>query len=149
MNTGNLEPQQAGVIAFQHEANQLRFCVTYKPKNAAWGIPKGFVDPGNTPQEAALTEAREEPGLRGELIGKPIGTYDYEKWGNIYTVAIYLMKVTHQDDHWDEESFRERHWLAFDAARARLQGHPVHELFERAIHLLQDQGDDNDEDVVR
>lgn len=130
------EPQQAAVIAFQHDADELRFCVMRKAKSGAWGIPKGFVDPGDTLPQAALNEAHEEVGLRGRLIGQPIGTYSYDKWGNTYTVAVYLMEVTNQDDHWEEESVRERHWLTPDVAMERLQEHPARQLFERAVELL-------------
>jgi phosphohistidine phosphatase len=130
------EPQQAAVIAFQRDANGIRFCVTRKRKSGAWGIPKGFVDPGQTLPEAALNEAEEEVGLRGRLVGEPIGTYSYDKWGNTFSVAVYLMDVTDQDDHWEEESVRERHWLTPEAAKETLREHPGYRLLERAIELL-------------
>ena len=130
------EAQQAGVIAFQRSENQLRLCVWHKPESDAWGIPKGFVDPGDTLPQTALNEASEEVGLRGRLVGQPIGTYNYSKWGSEFTVAIYLMDVTNQDEDWAEKSFRERHWLSPDEAREQLREHPVQRLLEHAIELL-------------
>ena len=34
-----------------------------------WGLPKGFVDKGELPRDAALRELKEECGLDGEVIG--------------------------------------------------------------------------------
>ena len=132
-------PQQAGVIAFRRDARGLRLCVSFKPKKGAWGIPKGFIDPGDNLAQTALNEAREEVGLRGHLVGSPIGTYDYTKWGFTFTVAVYVMEVTAQDDNWEEKSIRERHWLSPDNAAERLQGHPVSQLLARAIVMIDEQ----------
>jgi 8-oxo-dGTP pyrophosphatase MutT (NUDIX family) len=134
-------PQQVGVIAFRVDAGKLDICVTYKPRNGAWGIPKGFVDPGESPPESALKEAHEESGLRGTLIGEPIGAYDYSKWGTTFTVAVYVMEVTDQDEHWEDELFRERHWLEPNDALRRLQAHPVLPLLKRAVTMLNNRHD--------
>jgi 8-oxo-dGTP pyrophosphatase MutT (NUDIX family) len=35
-----------------------------------WAIPKGLIDPGESPAETALREGCEETGLEGRLVGK-------------------------------------------------------------------------------
>ncbi len=39
------------------------------PFKGKWGLPKGFVDEGELPRDAALRELKEECGLDGEVIG--------------------------------------------------------------------------------
>lgn len=137
MNDNRKELQQAGAIPFRHAENRLQLCIWHKPRSGSWGIPKGLVDPGDTLPQTALNEAHEEVGLHGHLVGEPIGTYTYFKWGCELTVAVYLMQVTTQDDDWAENGFRERHWLTPAAAQERLREHPVDPLLRHAIELLE------------
>src|SRR4029453_3035701 len=100
--------EQAGVIPFRRKKGTLEVCLIRNKGGKKWKIPKGFIDPGETPEQAALKEAWEEAGLKGRLIGEPIGSYEYDKWGYELTVAVYLMEVTDAEDEWEEKRFRER-----------------------------------------
>lgn len=48
-----------------------------------WGLPGGHIDPGETPQEAAIRETREESGLKIEITdptpvgGEPVAELDH------------------------------------------------------------------------
>ena len=39
------------------------------PHQGKWGLPKGHVDPGESPEHAALRELHEEAGYHGSVIG--------------------------------------------------------------------------------
>ncbi len=39
-------------------------------REGIWALPKGLVDPGETPAEAALREGFEETGVEGRLVSK-------------------------------------------------------------------------------
>ena len=105
-------------------------CLIRRKGSSKWGIPKGFIDRGDTPEQAALNEAFEEAGLSGHLIGDSIGTYEYEKAGRPLTVAVFLMAVLEEQSAWQEMSFRERRWLSVEEASSLLEGHRVWPLLD-------------------
>ncbi|WP_026151926.1 NUDIX domain-containing protein [Actinopolyspora halophila] len=41
-----------------------------------WSLPKGHIEPGETPEETAVREVAEETGIIGRAV-RPIGTIDY------------------------------------------------------------------------
>ena len=129
--------KQAGVIAFRRKKEGVEVCLIRNKDTTKWKIPKGFIDAGETAEEAALKEAREEGGLKGRLVGDTIGSFEYEKWDLELTVAVYLMEVSGQDTEWDESTVRERYWAPLDAAFELLKKHPVQPLLMAARSKLE------------
>jgi 8-oxo-dGTP pyrophosphatase MutT (NUDIX family) len=95
-----------------------------------------MIDPGCTPEQTALQEAKEEAGLGGRLVGARVGTYEYEKWGVLLTVSVFLMEVSSEAAEWDEMAYRSRRWVRYDEATTLLEEHPVSSLFEAAAQIL-------------
>ena len=129
--------QQAAVIPFRGAGKKLEIClIRKKGSKKKWGIPKGFIDRGETSKQTALKEASEEAGLKGRLVGDAVGTYEYEKWGTALDVTVYLMEVKEEEDDWDEAAIRERRWTSLEQAAELLDDHPVHPLMGRARERL-------------
>jgi 8-oxo-dGTP pyrophosphatase MutT (NUDIX family) len=129
--------EQAGAIPFRWKKGAIEVCLIRNKGQSKWKIPKGFVDPGETPEEAALKEAWEEAGLTGRLVGGSIGSYEYEKWGNELTVSVFLMEVTGEEDRWEESRLRERGWSPVETAFSMLRKHPVKPLLDAAATKLE------------
>lgn len=86
-----------------------------------WLIPKGWPIAGKSAAEAALQEAFEEAGVRGEANVVPFGSYRYEKLlkdGTLLPcqVTVYAMDVRQELDDWPELEERERRWLSLAEA---------------------------------
>lgn len=131
-------PQQAAAIAVRRKHEDLEICLIRKMGSRNWGVPKGLVDPGDTHEETALKEAWEEAGISGRLVGKSLGTYQYEKWDATFEVTLYLMEVLEQHARWLEAGFRERRWTSFREAASLLSEHPVRPFLDRARSLAVD-----------
>jgi 8-oxo-dGTP pyrophosphatase MutT (NUDIX family) len=131
-----MKPQQAAAIPLRRRGNDLQVCLIRKRFAGSWGIPKGTVDSGDTHETTALKEAWEEAGLRGRLVGESLGTYQYEKYGRLLTVMVFVMEVLEHQKDWIEAGLRERKWVSFDEAAALLVEHPAHGFLSRAHQLF-------------
>jgi 8-oxo-dGTP pyrophosphatase MutT (NUDIX family) len=127
--TASREPDQAAAVPIQWRSGQRQVCLIRRRGTRDWGIPKGHIENGDTPGEAALTEAREEAGLVGRIDGSSVGTYSYWKWEGRLTVCVYVMTVLDVLPVWDEMDVRERRWTTLDDARRLLERHPVSALW--------------------
>src|SRR5262245_47999393 len=73
--------ESAGTLLFRLDGDRVEVLVI-KPSGPAarygWSIPKGLPDPGESLEQAARRETREETGVEpGDL--KPLGHIDYVK----------------------------------------------------------------------
>lgn len=98
-----------------------RICLVTSRRKARWVIPKGRIDRGHTPLQAAETEAWEEAGLVGILKPSPLGSYHYEKLGRSHLVTVFAMEVTIEHPTWPEYRQRQREWVAIQDAIERIE----------------------------
>lgn len=53
----------------RHEGAERRYLLVRSSRDAShWVLPKGHIDPGESPEEAALREVREEAGVDAEIV---------------------------------------------------------------------------------
>jgi len=123
-----IEQRSAGGAVFRESGGKLQVVMILTAAEKRWQIPKGIIDPGETPEQAAIREVREESGVNAEIIEK-IATTDY--WFSFPIdgirrrihkyVDFYLMRYTGGDtaDH-DDEAVEAR-WADVDEALAMLE----------------------------
>lgn len=62
-----------------------------RDRNGYWVFPKGHIEPGETPEAAAVREVREETGIEAQVVA-PLGTTRYTNdRGVIREVRWFLM----------------------------------------------------------
>jgi phosphohistidine phosphatase len=105
---------QACAVPYRVAAGQIEVCVVTSMKKRRWTFPKGIVEPGETPSQAALKEAWEEAGVRGAISGPTLGSYERMKWGQPLQVACYLLHVEREYRAWPESGLRKRTWVPLD-----------------------------------
>jgi 8-oxo-dGTP pyrophosphatase MutT (NUDIX family) len=110
-----------------------RVCMVTSRSGKRWVFPKGVIEPGHTPGEAALLEAWEEAGVVGTLDPEPIGNYIYEKFDCPHHVLLFRMRVIEVRDEWPERGLRDRAWLTVAEAIDRVEEPGLRELLRRAF----------------
>jgi len=103
------------------------------------GLPKGHIDPGETPLQAALREVREETGVQAELVGE-LGEvrYWYRRGGRSVpkSVVFYLLRYLSGNTADHDEEVEEARWMSLAQACAELTYEGEREIAERALAAL-------------
>ena len=110
--------QQAAVVPYRIRKDRVEVALVTTSRGKGWIVPKGSVDEGERPRDAAIREAEEEAGLRGVVTRQPIGRYHDVKRKGRRRVDVYLMRVTRVLEHWLEDEFRDRRWMRIPDATA-------------------------------
>lgn len=111
------------VVDFSSEGEQ-RVLIVHRPQYDDWSFPKGGVDAGESLEEAALREVREETGIVCR-INREIATTRYlyrTRKGNLRpkTVHYFLMEQTDGYIQVDGEEVDIAEWVSLDEAIERL-----------------------------
>jgi len=82
-----------GVICRSDRSGEAEIAVIHRPAYDDWTLPKGKIEPYETPEQCALREVREETGLRCELV-RPFGCTAYvDRRGRDKVACYWVMEV--------------------------------------------------------
>ncbi len=90
-----------------------------------WGLPKGHVEEGESPGEAAVREVAEETGLRDLALGEELGTIDWFFRSGPRLIHKYCTFFTMESREGEpvpeaDEGITECAWVPLDEAEARI-----------------------------
>lgn len=113
----------AGGVLWRRQGDQVEIVLCGRVAEKIWGLPKGTPDDGETIEQTALREVREETGLHPDL-GDRLGTIEYwfSSSGIRYHKFVHhwLMEPIGGDlaDH--DHEFDAVEWVPIGPAIARL-----------------------------
>ena len=105
----------------------------------AWGLPKGLVEPDETPEQAAVREVREETGLEAEVevsLGEIRYFYVWEGIRVRKAVHFFLMRATGGDASQHDDEMEEVRWFPLSVALRRATYKGEREVLQRAAARL-------------
>jgi 8-oxo-dGTP pyrophosphatase MutT (NUDIX family) len=109
-----------------------------------WQLPKGIVDPGETPAETAVREVREEAGVETELVAL-IDTVEYwyqrvqngEHFRYHKFVHFYLLRYRAGDVQDHDHEVDESRWVSFQEALDMLAFKSERGVVEEAQKMIE------------
>lgn len=115
----------AGGVVYRVAGGALEIVLCGRTGPGTWNLPKGTPNPGETLEQTAAREVREETGLDIEVeqplghieywFSRPSGTTRYHK-----RVHFFLMRVTGGDLSLHDPEFDEVRWFPAEEAARRL-----------------------------
>ncbi|MGE4357524.1 MAG: NUDIX hydrolase [Candidatus Omnitrophota bacterium] len=132
----------AGGVIFRNRGGRIEVALISRNQNTVWCLPKGKIEEGETPEEAARREVKEETGLEGELIQKLNSIhyfYSSKEEDTIFskTVDFFLFRYTDGNIIEHNEEVDSVEWLDIDKAIERLTYKSEKETVEKAKKVLQ------------
>lgn len=130
----------AGGVVLRGSGDAVEVVLTGRSSDHTWVFPKGTPDDGETIEETALREVREETGLDVE-IRRPLGAVEY--WFAVpgervhKVVQFFLMSATGGDVSRHDREYDEVRWVPAPEARRLLSFDTYREILDRAIAAAQ------------
>ncbi len=109
-----------------------------------WQLPKGWIDEGESPEQTAVREVREEAGVDAEVVA-PLGDIEYSYVSKYDTEPVRVRKRVHvfllryaggsTDDHDDEVI--EARWVEIGEAERMLAFKDERQMLAKAREALE------------
>ena len=104
-----------------------------------WSLPKGHIEPGETPEVAAVREVEEETGITSRVVA-PLGVIDFWFMANDQrihkTVHHFLLEATGGELSDADAEVVDVAWVPLGEVTERLQYRDERKLMARALDLI-------------
>ena len=132
-----------GVVYRRDDAGQVEVALIGTHAGERWGLPKGWVEKDESPQEAALREVREETGIRARIVQELERIEYWFRWNQgagplrIHKhVDFFLMQALSGDTAEHDHEVEEVGWFSLDEALERATYKGERQVLEKARRLL-------------
>ncbi len=134
------EEISAGGIVFRRDGERT-FVLLIRDSYRNWGFPKGHIEAGEDPQQAALREVGEETGLGALAIRAAVETIEWEfrfRGARIHkTCHFFLIETSHRRTAPQRaEGITACRWATFDQAEQMLAYENARSVLRQARTLV-------------
>ena len=142
MRPASLKKQtSAGGVIYKKNDSSIQIALISVRNGQAWCLPKGIVDKGETTEETAVREVREETGLNGRIIDAlgEINYWYFVREENIKCrkkVYFYLMEYVSGDTDDHDFEVDEAGWFPLEIALEKVSYKGDRMVIEKAIEKL-------------
>jgi len=134
----------SGGVAFRWQDLEPEIAIVSVKPSLRWQLPKGIVDPGESPEITAVREVREEAGIETDLpslietieywyrstkYGKPVR---FHKFVHFYLLSYRSGDVTEHD-----HEVAEARWVSFEEAMEMLAFKSERKVVEKAKEMIE------------
>ncbi len=126
----------AGAVTFRRTGSQTFYLIVSSSNNEHWVLPKGHIDPGETPGIAALRELKEEAGVTGEIV-ESVTIQQFSKAGEDVVVEYFLVRELSLTRAEEERTLR---WEDFQSAFELLTFADAKKALQQAAAALRELG---------
>jgi 8-oxo-dGTP pyrophosphatase MutT (NUDIX family) len=125
---------------YRNDDNGVRILLVRARRNPEdWIFPKGHVEPGESPREAAVREAEEEAGVTGRVVTALRPPVRFSLEDRRIEVEYFLVEFEREVK---PQERRELAWLPPREALKRLTHESARSVLERALRKLKTPGED-------
>jgi len=132
----------AGGVVYRREDGSVDLALAARRTRRgqlAWGLAKGAIEPGESDEEAALREVREETGLEAEVEADLGDIRYFYVWEGVRVrkrVHFYLMRATGGDVANHDSEMEDVRWFPLKTAIKRAAYKGERQVIERAAARL-------------
>ena len=128
--------KKSAIIPYRFTDGELEILLIKNSSNTKWVIPKGTIEKPLQPSISATKEAYEEAGVLGRPHPIEVGTYRK----NGQEVPTYLLEVSVELDHYDEDTKRERAWHKRNEINESIVDNDLQKLLSLAVKVITKNG---------
>jgi 8-oxo-dGTP pyrophosphatase MutT (NUDIX family) len=147
-NIRTLEQVSAGGVVFRTDGSAAEIAIVRIVPEMRWQLPKGIIDHGETIEQAALREVREESGVIADLVS-PIETIEYwfvadrdgERIKYHKFVHFFLMSYREGDVADHDHEVDEARWVGVDTAIEMLEFKSERDVVTKAAAIIKSLGE--------
>jgi 8-oxo-dGTP pyrophosphatase MutT (NUDIX family) len=131
----------AGGVVVRGTGDDLEVVIAGRDSDRTWVFPKGTPDAGETIEQTALREVREESGLDVNIV-RPIGVIEY--WFAVpgervhKFVHFFLMRPLGGDVSRHDHEYDDVRWVPASEARRLLTYDTYREMLDRAVAAVRE-----------